>query len=151
MFSVKGRMLTCTNAHYNTKIQKYNIQIFRTCSLLTQIYTDELFLCPTDMHSNSKTHVLILQTFTGTLPTSHTHTTFIRDPPLVISLSSKQSSLSTSNNNKKSVVFRRQSCTQEHKTKTQTLMWAKQKEKEQQRRKTKIGPEAIKKPNFRVC
>lgn len=36
MFSVKGRVLTCTNV-----LQKYNIQIFRTCSLLTQICTDE--------------------------------------------------------------------------------------------------------------
>lgn len=63
------------------------------------------FLCLTDTHSNSKTqwpnsvwlHVLILQTFTGTLPTSHTHTMLISSPSLVISLSSKQSPLSTPN------------------------------------------------------
>lgn len=41
---------------------------------------------------------------------------------------------------------------QKHQTQTPTLMWEKQKERERQRRgKTKIGPEAIKKPNFRVC
>lgn len=69
------------------------------------------FLCPTDTHSNSKTqrpdsvwlHVLILQTFTGTLPTSHTQTTFICGPSLVMSLSSKQSSLSAPNNKKKAL------------------------------------------------
>lgn len=104
MFSVKGRMLTCTNVHYNTKIQKCNIQIFRTCSLSTQICTVELLPLSnryTLKQQNTMTQPCmaacidspnIYWNFTNT---THTHTVFICGPSLVISLSSKQSSLST--------------------------------------------------------
>lgn len=53
----------------------------------------------------------------------------------------------------KAIVLCRHCRKHKHQTQTPTLMWQKQKGSERQRRggKTKIGPEAIKKPNFRVC
>lgn len=128
MFSVKGRMLTCTDVHYNTKIQKYNIQIFRTCSLSTQICTDEL-LPLSNRYTLKQQNTMTQQCMAACIDspniqwnftnTAHTYNAHLRSFPCYIS---KQQTIFTFYaQQKKRVVFLRLSCTQEHKTKTQTL------------------------------